>query len=285
LRDVDFVTGATLAITRKALEKVGYEDEKFFPIDYEDPDMSYRARAAGFCVVLVPQAVAIHHESSTTGATDLSRILPLEAGRLRFVCKHWPTGRLYDEFFPAERRFLEKGSSLNHQVLQWVYLKMLREVDDLAQWRERLGLGGRAESLVVLTEILTRLRRACLQDLTATAPDRVAQILGAWFAPDGDAKMLNSRALFLSLYMTDGYVEPHQPIAWPHWPPGIRSKIVALFQKVTRRLLSWYIRPIVEQQNAINANLLSALETLAQEVILLQRHKNVDESLEVNKRE
>ena len=63
--DVDFVTGASLAIRRRALEQIGYEDEKFYPIDYEDPDMSYRARAAGFRVILVPRAVATHHESST----------------------------------------------------------------------------------------------------------------------------------------------------------------------------------------------------------------------------
>ena len=86
--DVDFVTGASLAITQQALSEIGYEDERFYPIDYEDPDMSYRARAAGYRVVLVPEAVAIHHESSTSRAQDMGRTLPLEAGRLRFVCKH-----------------------------------------------------------------------------------------------------------------------------------------------------------------------------------------------------
>jgi GT2 family glycosyltransferase len=266
LTDVDFVTGATLAISRPALEQIGYEDEKFFPIDYEDPDMSYRARAAGFRVVLIPQAVATHHESSTSRAGDLGRVLPLEAGRLRFVCKHWSVERLRGEFLPAELEFLAAGLPHNDTLFKWVYLKALREVHDLADWRERLDVGERGESLAVLTQVLTQLRRACLPPIVTGAPDdRVAQILGAWFASPGD-----SPDLLFSLYKLNARVEPHWPIAYPHWPPGLWPKVMAAAQKVTRRLLRWYINPIVEQQNAINSAYLRALELLAQEVTSLR---------------
>jgi GT2 family glycosyltransferase len=267
--DVDFITGATLAISRRALERIGYEDTKFYPIDYEDPDMSYRARAAGFRVVLVPEAVAVHHESCTTGTTNLGRVLPLEAGRVRFVCKHWAAERLQQEFLPAELAFLQEGSSLNDQVLKWVYLKTLREVDDLADWRARLGVGDRAESLAVLTHVLSRLRRGCVPGLADVPSDRVSEILAAWFAPARREEKTDSQALFLSLAAMDARIEAHAPIAWPQWPPGIWPKVVALLQKVTRRLLRWYMNPIVEQQNAVNAAFLYALETLSQEIMLL----------------
>lgn len=55
-------------------------------------------------------------------------------------------------------------------------------------------------------------------------------------------------------------VNPHLPIAWPHWPPGLLPKLKALLQKVTRRLLAWYINPIVAQQNAFNHSVLRALQ-------------------------
>ena len=55
-------------------------------------------------------------------------------------------------------------------------------------------------------------------------------------------------------------VNPHLPIAWPHWPPGLFPKVRALLQKVTRRLLAWYINPIVAQQNAFNHSVLRALQ-------------------------
>jgi GT2 family glycosyltransferase len=276
--DVDFVTGASLAITRQALEQIGYEDEKYFPIDYEDPDMSYRARAAGYRVVLVPEAVAIHRESSTSEARDIGRKLPLEAGRVRFVCKHWSADRLRKEFLPAEEAFLEEGSSLDRQVLQWVYLKTLREVEDLAEWRELLGVGARSESLAVLPAMLSRLRQACLPAFRTATSDRVAEILSTWFSPDGVQISPASQTLFHTLSQVDGRVEPHLPIAWPEWPPGIKPKIVALLQKITRRLLSWYINPIVEQQNEINTSLLFALETLAQEAISLRAQTADQES-------
>lgn len=268
--DVDFVTGASLAITRRTLDQIGYEDEKFFPIDYEDPDMSYRARAAGFRVVLAPQAVAIHHESSTTGATSLSRMLSLYAGRLRFVCKHWSADQLLQEFLPAELNFLHTGPLLHSQLSRWACLKMLRELDDLADWRERLGLENRIESLVVLTDMLTQLRQASLPGISPTLPESVVQILETWFAVDDLITPLNGEALLASLYKLHWRVEPHQPIAWPNWPRGVWPKVIALFQKVTRRLLSWYITPIVEEQNSVNAALMNVVELLAEEVVLLR---------------
>jgi GT2 family glycosyltransferase len=280
LRDVDFLTGASLAITRQALERIGYEDERFFPIDYEDADMSYRARGAGFRVVLVPSAVAIHHESSTTGATDLGRVLPLEAGRLRFVCKHWPASRLRQEFAPAELDFLEEPSPLKDQVLRWAYLKTLREVHDLAGWRERLGVGNQAESLEVLAEVLDILRRAYLPGLAASpVSERVALVLDAWFAADDAASGTGAHNLFLALCKLSPRVEPHEPIAWPEWPPGVWPKIVALIKKTVRRSLSWYINPIVQQQNEINAALLHSLETIALELAWPQDQPKSEDSV------
>jgi len=268
--DVDFVTGASLAVTRQALEQIGYEDEKFFPIDYEDPDMSYRARAAGYRVVFTPQAVATHYESSISRMIGMDRILPLEAGRVRFVCKHWSADRLRREFLPAERDSLREESSLMRQTLTWAYLKALREVSDLADWRERLGVGSRAESQALLPEILSQLRRASLPDASSAHSDRVVEILSDWFTPDEAEASTTSQALSLALYRANWRVEPHLPIAWPEWPPGLWPKIAALFQKSARRLLRWYITPIIEQQNEINAVLLYAVETLAQEVTFLE---------------
>lgn len=58
-------------------------------------------------------------------------------------------------------------------------------------------------------------------------------------------------------------VNPHLPIAWPEWPPGLTPKLVAAIQKVTRRLLRWYINPIAEQQNAFNLAVVHVLNELA----------------------
>jgi len=65
-------------------------------------------------------------------------------------------------------------------------------------------------------------------------------------------------------------VNPHLPIAWPTWPRGLWPKIVALAQKTVRRLLRWYINPIVAQQNRFNAASVQAIDMLWHEISRLQ---------------
>jgi hypothetical protein len=67
------------------------------------------------------------------------------------------------------------------------------------------------------------------------------------------------------------HVNPHLPIAWPAWPQGVWPKVEALAQKVVRRLLRWYINPIVEQQNQFNQAVAQALEEMWQEIVEPQR--------------
>ena len=65
---------------------------------------------------------------------------------------------------------------------------------------------------------------------------------------------------------TTARVNPHLPIAWPEWPSGVLPKVVAVMKKVTRRLLRWYINPLIEQQNDFNAATARAMVDLAVEL-------------------
>jgi hypothetical protein len=72
-------------------------------------------------------------------------------------------------------------------------------------------------------------------------------------------------AAALEAVKSSSWVNPHQPIAWPHWPRGVWPKVVAFVQKVVRRMLRWYINPIVEEQNRFNQAVAEALDALAEE--------------------
>src|SRR6185503_18988213 len=65
-RDVERADGAAMAVSRAALERVGLLDERLFAY-VEDVDLSLRARAAGFAVVFVPDAVVRHRGSASSG--------------------------------------------------------------------------------------------------------------------------------------------------------------------------------------------------------------------------
>jgi O-antigen chain-terminating methyltransferase len=60
------------------------------------------------------------------------------------------------------------------------------------------------------------------------------------------------------------WVNSHLPIGWPVMPPGLANKLRAYCQKAVRRLLRWYIDPLVDQQNRANAAVSEALRWLAE---------------------
>lgn len=54
-------------------------------------------------------------------------------------------------------------------------------------------------------------------------------------------------------------VNSHLPIGWPTMPRNVLHKFVAYAKKVMRRLLRWYINPLVDQQNRFNAAVVTAI--------------------------
>jgi len=72
LSETDFATGTCMLISRKALEKVGLFDEKYF-MYYEDTDLSVRVNKAGFKVFYAPSATVWHKVAQSSGiGSDLN---------------------------------------------------------------------------------------------------------------------------------------------------------------------------------------------------------------------
>lgn len=72
VREVDYVSGASLMVRRSLLNTLGYFDEQYSPGYYEDTDLCFAARAAGYKVLYTPFSVVVHHEGVSSG-TDLSQ--------------------------------------------------------------------------------------------------------------------------------------------------------------------------------------------------------------------
>jgi GT2 family glycosyltransferase/glycosyltransferase involved in cell wall biosynthesis len=71
LREVDYCSGAALMIRKSLFQKLGGFDQKYAPAYYEDTDLSFKVRKAGFRVFYQPLSEIIHYEGAT-GGTDLS---------------------------------------------------------------------------------------------------------------------------------------------------------------------------------------------------------------------
>lgn len=71
VREVDYLTGAALMVGRSAWEKVGGFSETYAPAYYEDTDLAFKLRAAGYRTLYCPQAAVVHYEGRSNG-TDTS---------------------------------------------------------------------------------------------------------------------------------------------------------------------------------------------------------------------
>lgn len=72
-REVPCVISACLMFRRKLIDEIGMLDEAFNPVQFEDLDFCYRARAAGYKIVYTPEVEMFHFEHVTTsGSTDIN---------------------------------------------------------------------------------------------------------------------------------------------------------------------------------------------------------------------
>ena len=84
LREVDYCSAACLYAKRELIEAVGGFDQRYSPAYYEDSDLAFAARAAGFKVLYQPRSVVIHEEYGTSGESASER---MSINRRKFVEK------------------------------------------------------------------------------------------------------------------------------------------------------------------------------------------------------
>lgn len=70
LRDVDYVSGASIMVPKALFEELGGFDTHYAPAYYEDTDLAFRIRKRGLRVLYQPLSALIHHEGITSG-TDV----------------------------------------------------------------------------------------------------------------------------------------------------------------------------------------------------------------------
>lgn len=70
LREVDYCSAAALLVRRDLFEGLGGFDTRFAPAYYEDTDLCFSLREAGYRVLYEPRSTVIHHEGVSHGTDD-----------------------------------------------------------------------------------------------------------------------------------------------------------------------------------------------------------------------
>lgn len=67
LRETDYCSGASIMIPLELFKRLGGFDEAFAPAYYEDTDLAFAVRRAGFKVYYQPASVVVHYEGVSNG--------------------------------------------------------------------------------------------------------------------------------------------------------------------------------------------------------------------------
>lgn len=115
-RQADYLSGAALMVPRKVWDQVGGLSSYLEPMYFEDTDLAFKIREAGYTTWFVPAAVVYHHEGLTSGTDTASGFKRFqEVNRPKFK-RHW--ARAYNGHGPEGLRpDLEKDRGIVGRVL------------------------------------------------------------------------------------------------------------------------------------------------------------------------
>lgn len=74
VREVDYISGASIMIRKQLWDTIGGFDERYVPAYFEDSDLAFEVRKRGFKVVYQPRSVVVHYEGVSHGTNEQAGI-------------------------------------------------------------------------------------------------------------------------------------------------------------------------------------------------------------------
>ncbi len=126
LKDVDYASGASLALPADLWRQLGGFDAEFAPAYCEDSDLAFRVRQAGLRTLYAPHSMLIHHEGKSHGRDTGTGIKAFQVENQKKLFGRWehvlkdnePNGQ---SVFVARDRSSHKPHILfvDHYIPQW----------------------------------------------------------------------------------------------------------------------------------------------------------------------
>ncbi len=121
-RQVDYLSGASVMISRAVWDQVGGLSDEFAPAYYEDTDLAFKVRAAGFKTVFSPFSIVVHFEGMSNGrdtAAGIKRYQVVNAPKFRqkWVDSYRGNGRVGEDLLRnMDRNVTHRVLMLDHAV-------------------------------------------------------------------------------------------------------------------------------------------------------------------------
>lgn len=116
-REVDYCSGAALAVRRSVWDALGGFDERFSPAYYEDTDLCFGARRLGYTVVYEPRSKVVHLEGVSHGTDESSGVKRYQVeNRAKFAAK-WAEELRGHESSNADQLLLARDRRRGRRVI------------------------------------------------------------------------------------------------------------------------------------------------------------------------
>lgn len=117
VKEVDYISGASLMIRRSLWEEIGGFDQRFVPAYYEDSDLAFEVRRHGYKVVYQPLSVVVHFEGISNGTDTAAGQKSYQVVNQKKFYEKWKD-ILEKEHFPnGQNVFLAKDRSRNKKQI------------------------------------------------------------------------------------------------------------------------------------------------------------------------
>jgi len=107
-REVDYCSGASLMVRADLFAELGGFSKEFAPAYYEDVDLCFRVRAAGYRVMYTPQSVVVHFEGGTSGQDTSAGVKRFQLLNRKKFAKKWEHQLV--KHFPPDVALIERAA-------------------------------------------------------------------------------------------------------------------------------------------------------------------------------
>ncbi len=86
VREADYCSGASIALRHTLFNQLGGFDERYVPAYYEDVDLAFAVRNAGFKVLYQPKSTVVHFEGVTSGTDEFAGVKAFQRVKSKKIC-------------------------------------------------------------------------------------------------------------------------------------------------------------------------------------------------------
>ncbi len=116
IKEVDYISGASILIDKEIWDKLGGFDERFAPAYCEDSDLCFSIRKLGYKVVLNPFSVVVHFEGVSHGTSTNSGVKQYQVVNAEKFKNKWQL-ELQNQVADPSGLFLARDRSKNKKTI------------------------------------------------------------------------------------------------------------------------------------------------------------------------